>query len=100
MFWLSSEGPSLLRRRRSRYAFLVSLRTLRLPHGKEDDSEELGDETLEQRDVRLRAAALALIGCSIEELGWLDGDDVVVKLDAWFIGDALAAADMDGLLNN
>ncbi len=31
--------------------------------------------------------------------GWLDRDDVVVKLDAWFVGDALNAADDAGVIN-
>jgi len=65
-----------------------------------DDSEtKPKEESAEQLSSRLRAASLALIGCSVEERGWLDGDDVVVQLHAWFIGDALSAADQDGLLD-
>ena len=65
-----------------------------------DDSEgPLGEESEEQRAARHRGAYLGLIGLSLEEKGWLDGDDVVVKLDAWFIGEALSAADADGLLD-
>lgn len=63
-----------------------------------DDDGVPPDETCEERIVRTRAAALALIGCALEERGRADGDEVVVKLDAWFIGDALHAADDHGLV--
>ena len=56
------------------------------------------EESCEQRVVRHRAAALALIGLAIEERGRVDDDHVVVKLDAWFIGDALNAADDEGMI--
>jgi len=65
---------------------------------REDSEAPLGEESAEQRATRHRGASLGLIGCSLEEKGWLDGNDVVVKLDAWFIGAALDAADEDGLL--
>jgi hypothetical protein len=44
------------------------------------------------------AASLALIGLSITETGEPDGDRVSADLDAWFVGDALRAADRAGLL--
>lgn len=65
---------------------------------REDSESGLGEESEKQRATRRRGASLALIGSSLEEKGWVDGDDVVVKLDAWFIGAALDAADEDGLL--
>jgi hypothetical protein len=55
-------------------------------------------ETPEQRHVRYRAAALGLIGLSIESGGIVEGDEVVVDIDAWHIGDAYRAAGEDGLL--
>lgn len=60
-----------------------------------DDSEggSTAGETIEQRQVRHRAAALALIGLSVNELGRRDGDDVVVELSPDLIGDAFRAAD-------
>ena len=66
-----------------------------------DDENEppLPPETPEQRHVRYRAAALGLIGLSVENECVLDNDEVVVELDAWQIGDAFRAADEDGLLS-
>jgi hypothetical protein len=60
-----------------------------------DDSESgsTAGETIEQRQVRHRAAALALIGLAVNELGWRDGGDVVVELSPDLIGDAFRAAD-------
>jgi hypothetical protein len=60
-----------------------------------DDSESgsTAGETIEQRQVRHRAAALALIGLSVNELGRRDGGDVVVELSPDLIGDAFRAAD-------
>lgn len=55
-------------------------------------------ETEEARRSRRCAASLALIGLSIAERGRVEGDSVVVELDAWFIGDALNAADDHGLI--
>jgi hypothetical protein len=65
-----------------------------------DDDDDLGleGESCEQRVVRHRAGALALIGAAVEDRGREDGETVVVKLDAWFIGDALNAADDAGLI--
>jgi hypothetical protein len=82
---------------------------VRLPRALADSAvaawrrDDVGDvdgveESCEQRVVRHRAAALALIGLAIEERGRADGDHVVVNLDAWFIGDALNAADDSGLI--
>jgi hypothetical protein len=50
-------------------------------------------ETAEQRSARHKAAALALIGLSIETDGRWDGDHVAVGLSPNLIGDALNAAD-------
>ncbi len=59
------------------------------------DDERLEDavETKEQRTVRHRAVSLALIGEALEDSGREEGNEVIVKLDAWFIGDALRAHD-------
>jgi hypothetical protein len=57
------------------------------------------NESADQRVTRHRAGALGLIGLSLEQDGRLEGDQVVVKLDAWFIGDALNAADDAGLIH-
>jgi uncharacterized Zn finger protein len=67
-------------------------------HRHDDSDADLGDESFEERVVRHRAAALAMIGVAVEERGRTDGEHVVVKLDAWFIGDALGAADDRGLI--
>lgn len=64
----------------------------------DDEDFDLEGESCEQRVVRHRAGALALIGVAVENGGRDDGDAVVVKLDAWFIGDALNAADDAGLI--
>ncbi len=61
---------------------------------RDDDGDlDLDGETCEQRVVRHRAGALALIGAAVEDRGRLDGADVVVQLDAWLVGDAMHAAD-------
>jgi hypothetical protein len=66
-----------------------------------DDSEgALPHETPDQRLIRERAAALALIGLALENAGIEEGDDVVVELDAWQVGTALHAANEDGLLTD
>lgn len=65
-----------------------------------EDEPPLPSETTEVWHVRDRAATLGLIGLSIERGGVVDGDDVVVDVDAWHIGDAFRAADEDGLLND
>jgi hypothetical protein len=68
---------------------------------REDGPESLPElESIEQRRARHGAGALALIGMSIESRGVRHGDDVVVELDAWFIGDAFSAADEAGLLGD
>lgn len=59
----------------------------------DDDDFDLNGETCEQRVVRHRAGALALIGAAIEDRGRVDSTDIVVLLDSWFVGDALNAAD-------
>ena len=45
------------------------------------------------RAVRHRAGTLGLIGLAIEQRGVQDGDEFIVELDAWEIGNALEAAD-------
>lgn len=62
----------------------------------EDGRRPVDPESTGQRTVRARAATFSLIGCSIEERGIEDGGDVLVELDAWYIGDALQAADDAG----
>jgi hypothetical protein len=57
------------------------------------------DESCEERIVRHRAGALALIGAALEDGGRAEEDEVVVRLDAWFIGDALNAAGDQGLIH-
>jgi hypothetical protein len=37
---------------------------------------------------------------SIQQDGVEEGDEVVVELDAWFVGNALNAADQDDLLTD
>ena len=53
-----------------------------------------------QRAIRQRAASVALIGQAIEETGMAEGEVVVFTVDAWFVGDALSAADEAGLLTD
>jgi hypothetical protein len=50
-------------------------------------------ESFEQRVLRHRAGALALIGLAVEEQGRAEGDEVVVDLSPEMIGSALDAAD-------
>jgi hypothetical protein len=58
-----------------------------------DEDGSAPRETAEQRSARHKAAALALIGLSIETDGRWDGDHVTVGLSPDLIGDALNAAD-------
>ena len=62
------------------------------------ESFDSANESSDQRVTRHRAGALGLIGLTLEQRGRLDGDQVVVRLDAWFVGDALNAADDAGLI--
>ena len=57
------------------------------------------NESLDRRKVRHRAGDLGLIGLAVETTGVPDGDDVIVKVDAWQVGAALDAADDAGILN-
>lgn len=57
-----------------------------------------GDRDEVDRRTRHRAGALALIGLAVEQRGERDGEDIVVEVDAWQVGDALEAADERGLL--
>jgi hypothetical protein len=64
------------------------------------DAPQLAEESHAQRIVRHRAGTLGLIGLSIESRGSAsNGDDLVLDLDAWYIGLALEAADDSGLLD-
>lgn len=66
-----------------------------------DDSGNLpSPESAEQAAIRDRAATLGLIGLSVQQDGVEDGDELVVELDAWFVGNALNAADQDNLLRD
>jgi len=58
-----------------------------------DDEGEPDPESYEQRVVRHRAGALALIGLAVEERGRTEGDQVVVDLSPDLIGNAVHAAD-------
>jgi hypothetical protein len=57
-------------------------------------------EPSEQAAIRDRGATLSLIGLSVQQGGIEDGEDVVVDLDAWYIGNALNAAEQEGLLTD
>src|SRR3954465_4749910 len=48
-----------------------------------ENEPPLPPETPETRRVRYRAAALGLIGLSVESGGVVEGDEVVVDIDAW-----------------
>jgi hypothetical protein len=52
---------------------------------------------VEDRD---RAATLSLIGQSIQRDGVEDGNDVLLPLDAWHVGNALNAAEQENLLGD
>ena len=60
---------------------------------REDNGSPVHGETCEQRLERQRAGTLALIGLSITDRGRWDGDEVVVELDAVFVGLAIDAID-------
>jgi hypothetical protein len=67
---------------------------------RDDVGESHKDETADQILTRKRAAALALIGRSVQQRGVWHGDEVEVELDPWNVGAALDAADDHGLLND
>ena len=56
--------------------------------------DDRSSETFEQRALRHRAGALALIGLVVSEYGRKDGEEIVVALSPGLIGSALAAADL------
>jgi hypothetical protein len=58
-----------------------------------NDEGEPDSENYEQRVLRHRAGALALIGLAVEEQGRAESDEVVVDLSPDLIGDAMTAAD-------
>ncbi len=60
---------------------------------RDDGGPDLSEESPKAALARKNAAALALIGLAVRQLGVVDSDDVVVKLDAWSIGIALDVAD-------
>lgn len=64
-----------------------------------EDTGALAPETAKERETRHRAGTLSLIGVSIEERAVAQGDEVVVEVDAWYIGEALEAANDAGLLD-
>jgi hypothetical protein len=66
---------------------------------RDDDDDPLPDETQQQEQARHRAGTLGLIGLSIENGGLIQGDEVVVGLDAWNIGTALDTAEQGGTLD-
>ncbi|MDE0803967.1 MAG: hypothetical protein OSA99_11650 [Acidimicrobiales bacterium] len=57
------------------------------------DDFDPASESCEDRIVRHHAGTLALIGAALEDRGRADRDEVIVRLDAWFVGDSLNAAD-------
>jgi hypothetical protein len=64
-----------------------------------DDTGDLPNpETDLQRRVRHDAGVLALIGLSVEQRGVTDGEDIIVDLDAWYVGGARDAADAAGMI--
>jgi hypothetical protein len=63
-----------------------------------DEHATRPEDSAKQITARHRAGTLALIGRSVQHSGTPDGADIVVDLDAWFIGSAFDAADDDGLL--
>lgn len=63
----------------------------------DDGSQPLGVETPEEARTRARAGTLALVGLCVQESGRPDGDEVLVDLDAWYIGTAYDAAEEAGL---
>lgn len=65
---------------------------------RDDEGDELANESPEQQRIRDQAATLGLIGLAIESTGIADGDDVVFRLGAWIVGNALTAADEAGQL--
>jgi len=64
----------------------------------ESGDADLDNEAPEQALVRSGAGTLGLIGLTLEQEGVQQGDQVVVRLEAWFIGDALESADRAGVL--
>ena len=60
---------------------------------RDDWGPTLSEESPEQVLVRERATALALIGLAVREVGVVDGDHVVVEVDAQCIATALDPAD-------
>jgi hypothetical protein len=60
---------------------------------RDDSGAALPEETPAQVLARKRAAALALIGLAVKQGGTVNGDEVVVEVDAWNVGTALDAAE-------
>jgi FlaG/FlaF family flagellin (archaellin) len=69
-------------------------------HREDLDDAPDSPETAEEQLVRNRAGSFALIGLAVSDRGRsVDGGDVTVELDAWFVGHALDAADDAGLIS-
>lgn len=64
-----------------------------------DESLKPVKESAPDRVLRSRAGALALIGLAVAERGRAQGNSVTVPIDAWQIGEALAAADDSALFD-
>ena len=82
--------------------------TIHLPHDlaeaavlawRREEIDPVAMESPTMRQMRGQAGALALIGLAVEQTSREADGDVVVELDAWFIGAALDAADEAGLLD-
>jgi hypothetical protein len=64
-----------------------------------EESERLPeDKTPEEKLTRYRAGFLALIGLAVSERGLEEGDEIVVDVTAWEIGESLNSAEDSGLL--
>ena len=65
---------------------------------REDSGELPSGETHEQYHLRSAAATLKLIGLTLESGFREEGEEAVFDLDAWYVGVALEAADVAGVL--
>jgi hypothetical protein len=70
-----------------------TLADLALAAWEREDADATVKETCEQRLIRHRAAALALIGLAIRERGRREGGEIIVELSPDLVGAALTAAD-------
>ncbi len=58
---------------------------------RDDPDDELGEETIEQYELRRQAGDLALAGLTISEHGRWEGEEVVVDLHVSYAGSAVLA---------